>query len=134
MNENRIDGHGLCPFIQAVIVSPTGWANVATIDAVYDLLHMMGRDDILVGLGDVFAMNQSDPDVKSVGDCKYTKAIPQGSGGFLDSDTLYGLARDMPRSPRRCIHCTFLFYASLCALIIWCYILIFVQGIQQKTL
>ncbi|XP_031252044.1 uncharacterized protein LOC116109948 isoform X1 [Pistacia vera] len=87
--------------LKAIIVSPTGWANAATIDAVYDLLHMMGRDDITVGLGDVFAMNQSDPHVTSVGDCKYAKAIPKGSGGFLDSDTLYGLARDMPRSPRR---------------------------------
>lgn len=83
-------------FFQAIIVSPTGWANAATIDVVYDLLHMMGRDDIPVGLGDVFAMDLSDPR-----DCKYVKAIPQGSGGFLDSDTLYGLARHLPRSPRR---------------------------------
>ncbi|KAL9279932.1 putative inosine/uridine-preferring nucleoside hydrolase domain, ribonucleoside hydrolase [Arabidopsis thaliana] len=64
--------------LKAVIVSPTGWANTATIDVVYDLLHMMGRDDI-----------------------PYAKAVPQGCGGFLDSDTLYGLARDLPRSPRR---------------------------------
>ncbi|XP_057992224.1 nucleoside hydrolase 3 isoform X2 [Hevea brasiliensis] len=82
--------------LKAVIVSPTGWANAATIDVVYDLLHMMGRDDIPVGLGDIFALNQTDP-----GDCKYIKVIPQGSGGFLDSDTLYGLARHLPRSPRR---------------------------------
>ncbi|GAV63372.1 IU_nuc_hydro domain-containing protein [Cephalotus follicularis] len=87
--------------LKAIIVSPTGWANAATIDVVYDLLHMMGRDDIPVGLGDVFAMNQSDPKLSAVGDCNYFKAIPHGSGGFLDSDTLYGLARSMPRSPRR---------------------------------
>ncbi|KAJ8565921.1 hypothetical protein K7X08_008497 [Anisodus acutangulus] len=37
----------------------------------------------------------------ATGDCKYNKAIPQGSGGFLDSDTLYGLSRSLPRSPRR---------------------------------
>ncbi|KAF2287746.1 hypothetical protein GH714_002549 [Hevea brasiliensis] len=85
----------------AIIVSPTGWANAATIDVVYDLLHMMGRDDIPVGLGDVFAINQSDSIFSAVGDCKYVKAIPHGSGGFLDSDTLYGLARNLPRSPRR---------------------------------
>lgn len=88
--------------MQAVIVSPTGWANAATIDVVYDLLHMMGRDDIPVALGDVFATNQSDPVFSGVGDCKYVKAIPHGSGGFLDSDTLFGLARSLPRSPRRC--------------------------------
>ncbi|XP_010558509.1 PREDICTED: uncharacterized protein LOC104827126 isoform X2 [Tarenaya hassleriana] len=87
--------------LKAIMVSPTGWANAATIDVVYDLLHMMGRDDIPVGLGDMFAVNQSDPIFPAVGDCKYEKAVPQGSGGFLDSDTLYGLARDLPRSPRR---------------------------------
>ncbi|KAJ0238592.1 Inosine-uridine preferring nucleoside hydrolase family protein [Hirschfeldia incana] len=89
--------------LKAVIVSPTGWANAATIDVVYDLLHMMGRDDIPVGLGDVLALNQSHPRSPSVGDCLYAKTIPQGCGGFLDSDTLYGLARDLPRSARRYI-------------------------------
>ncbi|XP_009607062.1 nucleoside hydrolase 3-like isoform X1 [Nicotiana tomentosiformis] len=87
--------------LKAIIVSPTGWTNAATIDSVYDLLHMMGRDDIPVGLGDVFAMNQSDLVFSAVGECKYNKVIPQGSGGFLDSDTLYGLSRSLPRSPRR---------------------------------
>ncbi|KAL3505811.1 hypothetical protein ACH5RR_031193 [Cinchona calisaya] len=87
--------------LKAVLVTPTGWADAATIDAVYDLLHMMGRDDIPVGLGSMFAQNQSDPIFSAVGNCKYNKAIPHGSGGFLDSDTLYGLARDLPRSPRR---------------------------------
>jgi hypothetical protein len=62
----------------------------------------MGRDDIKVGIGEFFAMNQSNPSFPSVGDCKYVKAIPNGNGGFLDSDTLFGLARDLPHSPRRC--------------------------------
>jgi hypothetical protein len=88
-------------------VSPTGWANAATIDIIYDILHMMGRDDIPVGRGDVFATNQTDPFFSAVGGCKYVKAIPHGSGGYIDSDTLYGLARDLPRSPRRCILVTF---------------------------
>jgi hypothetical protein len=83
-------------------VSPTGWANAATIDIIYDILHMMGRDDIPVGLGDVFAMNQRDPIFGAVGGCKYVKTIPHGNGGYIDSDTLYGLARYLPRSPRRC--------------------------------
>ncbi|CAH2072405.1 unnamed protein product [Thlaspi arvense] len=87
--------------LKAIIVSPTGWANAATIDVVYDLLHMMGRDDIPVGMGEMFAMNQSDLIFPPVGDCKYVRAVPRGCGGFLDSDTLYGLARDLPRSPRR---------------------------------
>ncbi|KAK1430775.1 hypothetical protein QVD17_13771 [Tagetes erecta] len=88
-------------YLKAILVTGSGWANAATIDVVYDLLHMMGRDDILVGLGDLFAVNQSYPNGPLVGDCKYSKAIPHGSGGRLDSDTLYGLARDLPRSPRR---------------------------------
>ncbi|XP_047172572.1 uncharacterized protein LOC124840549 isoform X2 [Vigna umbellata] len=87
--------------LKAIIVSPTGWTNAATIDSIYDLLHMMGRDDIPVGLGDVFAIDQTDPIFEAVGECKYIKAIPHGNGGLLDSDTLYGLARDLPRSPRR---------------------------------
>ncbi|KAI3703627.1 hypothetical protein L1987_73819 [Smallanthus sonchifolius] len=87
--------------LKAILVTPTGWANAATIDVIYDLLNMMGRDDIIVGLGDSFGLNQSDPNYPSVGSCKYLKAIPHGSGGLLDSDTLFGLARDLPRSPRR---------------------------------
>ncbi|KZV36327.1 hypothetical protein F511_28769 [Dorcoceras hygrometricum] len=87
--------------LKAILVTPTGWANAATIDVVYDLLHMMGRDDVPVGLGDMFPMNQSEPIFLPVGGCNYNRAIPHGSGGFLDSDTLYGLARDLPRSPRR---------------------------------
>lgn len=89
-------------------MSPNGWANAATIDVIYDILHMMGRDDILVGLGDVFAVNQSDPFFSAVGDCKYVKAVPHGSGGFLNSNTLYGLACDLPRSPRRSSSLTFM--------------------------
>ncbi|KAK0601567.1 hypothetical protein LWI29_025370 [Acer saccharum] len=87
--------------LKGILVSPTGWATSATVDVVYDLLHMMGRDDIPVGLGDVFAIGQVHPTFPGIGDCKYVKAIPQGSGGLMDSDTLYGLARDLPRSPRR---------------------------------
>ncbi|KAK1351794.1 Pyrimidine-specific ribonucleoside hydrolase rihB [Heracleum sosnowskyi] len=87
--------------LKAILVTSTGWANAATVDVVYDLLHMMGRDDIPVGLGEFFAFNQSVLTNSNVGNCKYRKAIPQGSGGLLDSDTLYGFSRDLPRSPRR---------------------------------
>ncbi|XXG83359.1 hypothetical protein AAC387_Pa10g1135 [Persea americana] len=87
--------------LKAILVSGNGWANAATIDIIYDILHMMGRDDIPVGLGSLFALDQPDPSFSAVGDCKYIKAIPHGSGGFLDSDTLFGLSRSLPRSPRR---------------------------------
>ncbi|KAJ7542809.1 hypothetical protein O6H91_09G013000 [Diphasiastrum complanatum] len=87
--------------LTAITVTTNGWANPAAIDIVYDMLHMMGRDDIPVGLGSYFALNQSFPSFPSNGDCKYSQAIPLGSGGLLDSDTLFGLARELPRSPRR---------------------------------
>ncbi|XP_040379822.1 uncharacterized protein LOC102700802 isoform X1 [Oryza brachyantha] len=81
--------------LKGILVSGNGWANVASIDIVYDILHMMGRDDIPVGRGNTSALG-----APSLG-CKYVSAIPQGSSGLLDSDTLYGLARLLPRSPRR---------------------------------
>jgi hypothetical protein len=61
----------------------------------FDVLHMMGRDDVPVGLGNTSALGNP-----TLG-CKNSYAIPHGSGGFVDSDTLYGLARSLPRSPRR---------------------------------
>ncbi|KAL5701544.1 Nucleoside hydrolase 3 [Ranunculus cassubicifolius] len=87
--------------LKGILVTATGWTNAAAIDIVYDVLHMMGRDDIPVGRGEVFAMGQPNPSFSAVGDCKYIKAIPHGSGGQLDSDTLYGFARNLPKSPRR---------------------------------
>ncbi|XP_015875259.2 nucleoside hydrolase 3 [Ziziphus jujuba] len=87
--------------LKGILISGNGWATSATVDVVYDILHMMGRDDIPVGLGNVYAVGHAHPFYPAIGHCMYSKAVPQGSGGFLDSDTLYGLARDLPRSPRR---------------------------------
>uniref|UniRef100_J3M724 Inosine/uridine-preferring nucleoside hydrolase domain-containing protein n=2 Tax=Oryza brachyantha TaxID=4533 RepID=J3M724_ORYBR len=81
--------------LKAVLVNGNGWANIASIDIVYDIVHMMGRDDIPVGLGNTTALG-----MPTLG-CNNSYAIPHGSGGFIDSDTLYGLARSLPRSPRR---------------------------------
>ena len=76
-------------------MTANGWATAATIDLIYDVLHMMGRDDIPVGLGSVSPLD------KPYYSCDYVKFVPQGRGGHLDADTLFGLARDLPRSPRR---------------------------------
>ncbi|KAL6619254.1 hypothetical protein ACP70R_034393 [Stipagrostis hirtigluma subsp. patula] len=81
--------------LKGILASGNGWANVASIDIIYDILHMMGRDDIPVGRGNTTALG-----TPNLG-CKYVSVIPQGSGGLIDSDTLYGLARSLPRSPRR---------------------------------
>jgi hypothetical protein len=77
------------------LVGGNGWANIASIDIVYNILHMMGRDDIPVGRGNTTSLGTP------ILGCKYVSVIPQGSGGLLDSDTLYGLGRSLPRSPRR---------------------------------
>ncbi|MCO5566522.1 hypothetical protein L7F22_020199 [Adiantum nelumboides] len=87
--------------LKGITVSATGWSNAATIDLIYDILHMMGRDELLVGMGDFFAIGQAYPPLNITGDCKYRQWIPNGASGFIDSDTLFGLARDLPRSPRR---------------------------------
>ncbi|KMZ72029.1 Pyrimidine-specific ribonucleoside hydrolase [Zostera marina] len=81
--------------LKGILISGNGWANVGTIEVVYDILHMMGRDDIPIGLG---AMTPLGVPSSS---CNYVRAIPHGSGGLIDSDTLFGLARDLPKSPRR---------------------------------
>ncbi|TVU19334.1 hypothetical protein EJB05_35478 [Eragrostis curvula] len=81
--------------LKGILVSGNGWANIASIDIIYDILHMMGRDDIPVGRGNTTALGTP------ILGCKYLSVIPQGSGGLVDSDTLYGLARSLPRSPRR---------------------------------
>ncbi|RLN00782.1 hypothetical protein C2845_PM06G22090 [Panicum miliaceum] len=81
--------------VKGILVSGNGWANVASIDIIYDILHMMGRDDIPVGRGNTTALG-----TPSLG-CHYVSIIPQGSGGLIDSDTLYGLPLSLPRSPRR---------------------------------
>lgn len=73
---------------------------------------MMGRDDIPVGLGSFTALGT--PFLS----CKYVNAIPHGSGGLIDSDTLFGLAHNLPQSPRRYRHFVsatkFSFHALAC--------------------
>ncbi|XP_039127049.1 LOW QUALITY PROTEIN: uncharacterized protein LOC120263248 [Dioscorea cayenensis subsp. rotundata] len=98
--------------IKGILVNGNGWANAATIDIVYDVLHMMGRDDIPVGLGSFTALGT--PFLN----CKYVNAIPHGSGGLIDSDTLFGLAHNLQQSPRRYRHFVsatkFSFHALAC--------------------
>ncbi|EXB93888.1 hypothetical protein L484_002095 [Morus notabilis] len=74
-----------------ILISADGWASAATVDVLYDVLHMMGRDEIPVGLGEVFAMGQTHSAFSAIGDCTFRKSIRH----------LYGLARGLPRSPRR---------------------------------
>ncbi|PKA60895.1 Uridine nucleosidase 1 [Apostasia shenzhenica] len=124
--------------LKAILVTCTGWANAATIDIIYDVLHMMGRDDIPVGLGNPTAIGTP------ILGCKYVQAIPHGSGGFIDSDTLYGLARTLPRSPRRFtpknslkygypLNCDHPELQQLSALEVWQSVLVEVDPTQKVT-
>ncbi|VYS67278.1 unnamed protein product [Arabidopsis thaliana] len=83
--------------LKAVIVSPTGWANTATIDVVYDLLHMMGRDDISVGLGDMFAIYQSEPVFPSAGDLQ----VRQSGSTRYENSVEHGAPSDTDRPELR---------------------------------
>jgi hypothetical protein len=53
-----------CQHIQAVSISVNAWSNAGhAVNHLYDILYMMGRDDIMVGIG--------------------------GDGGISDSGTIY---------------------------------------------
>ncbi|CAL5400630.1 unnamed protein product [Camellia sinensis] len=83
-----------------ILVTSIGWANTATINIVYDVLQMMGRDDIPVGLGDVLAKAKQTHlsfslEIASIDRLSLTAVV--------DSWTPihYGFAHCLPRSPRR---------------------------------
>ncbi|KAJ6876454.1 hypothetical protein NC651_029443 [Populus alba x Populus x berolinensis] len=54
-------------------------------------------------LGDEPLSGQAEPNSLAVADCKCAKAIPHGNNGYprLQSNTLHGLAFELPYSPRR---------------------------------
>ncbi|KAM3404031.1 hypothetical protein ACQJBY_007244 [Aegilops geniculata] len=79
---------------------------------------MMGRDDILVGIGGEGGISDAgtiypnvggylpliDQGITTVGDCRYRKAVPLEGGGRLDIDTNWGIRRSfLPQGNRRYI-------------------------------
>uniref|UniRef100_A0A8R7K1Q4 Inosine/uridine-preferring nucleoside hydrolase domain-containing protein n=2 Tax=Triticum urartu TaxID=4572 RepID=A0A8R7K1Q4_TRIUA len=79
---------------------------------------MMGRDDILVGIGGDGGISDAgtiypnvggylpliDQGITTVGDCRYRKAVPLEGGGRLDIDTNWGIRRSfLPQGNRRYI-------------------------------
>ncbi|KAK9088468.1 hypothetical protein Scep_027550 [Stephania cephalantha] len=85
--------------LKGILISATGWANAATIDVVYDILHMMGRDDIPVGRGEVFAIGRANPSFHHCWHRKYIKAIPHGVGGFRTRYTLWTCSKFASKPP-----------------------------------
>ncbi|XP_078179184.1 nucleoside hydrolase 5-like isoform X3 [Carex rostrata] len=103
--------------LKAVTINANSWSNAGhAVNHLYDILYMMGRDDIRVGVGGEGGISKDgklypdiggylpliDQDMSTVGDCRYRQAIPVG--GRLNIDTNYGLRRSfLPQGSRRYI-------------------------------
>ncbi|GJN14236.1 hypothetical protein PR202_gb01034 [Eleusine coracana subsp. coracana] len=91
----------------SVTINVNAWSDAGhAVNHVYDVLYMMGRDDIQVGVGGDGGISDSgtiypnvggylpliDQGMTTVGNCRYRQAIPQ-EGGRLDVDTNFGIRR-----------------------------------------
>ncbi|XP_039838365.1 uncharacterized protein LOC120698715 isoform X5 [Panicum virgatum] len=103
--------------LKAITISANAWSDAGhAVNHLYDLLYMMGRDDITVGVGGdggisddgriypnvggYFAIIQQE--MSTVGGCRYRQTIPQGRNGRLDVNTNYGIRRAfLPQGDRR---------------------------------
>eukprot|EP00268_Persea_americana_P016415 TRINITY_DN17783_c0_g1_i5.p1 TRINITY_DN17783_c0_g1~~TRINITY_DN17783_c0_g1_i5.p1 ORF type:complete len:431 (+),score=69.46 TRINITY_DN17783_c0_g1_i5:229-1521(+) len=94
--------------LEAVTITANTWINAGhAVNYVYDILHMMDRDDIPVGVGGEGGILPNgtilpnvggylpiiDQGISTVGGCRYRQAIPLGQGGRLDLDTNFGIRR-----------------------------------------
>lgn len=97
-NRSQID-------LKAITISANMWTDAGhAVNHVYDLLYMMDRDDIVVGLGGeggILPNGTILPDVggylpiieqgtSTFGGCRYRQAVPRGR---LFTDTNYGIRR-----------------------------------------
>jgi len=103
--------------LKAVSISVNAWSDAGhAVNHLYDILYMMGRDDILVGVGGDGGISDSgtiysnvggylpmiDQGMTTVGGCRYRQAIPLEGGGRLDKDTNFGIRRGfLPQGDRR---------------------------------
>ncbi|KAL4565002.1 hypothetical protein LXL04_029083 [Taraxacum kok-saghyz] len=94
---------------KAVTVNTNSWTNAGhAANQIYDLLYMMGRDDIDVGVGGEGGISRNGKILPNVGGylpiidqgsgtggpCRYRQVIPIGSsGGRLDIDTNFGFRK-----------------------------------------
>ncbi|TMW86722.1 hypothetical protein EJD97_020960 [Solanum chilense] len=110
LNRSEID-------LKAITISANGWANAGhAVNHVYDMLYMMGRDDIAVGVGGeggILPNGTIMPDVGGYlpiidqgdgtdGYCRYRQTVPVGLGGRLNIDSNYGFRKIfLPQGKRR---------------------------------
>ncbi|GAU11087.1 hypothetical protein TSUD_197110 [Trifolium subterraneum] len=79
---------------EAVTINANTWSSAGhVVNQIYDLLYMMGRDDIAVGVGGeggILPNGTILPNgMTTTGGCRYRQAIPVGLGGRLDVDANY---------------------------------------------
>lgn len=102
--------------VKAITINANTWSDAGhSINQVYDILYMMGRDDIPVGVGGEGGILSNgkilpnvggylpliDQKLTTGGGCRYRQAIPPGFGGRLDTDNNYGIRRDfLPQGER----------------------------------
>ncbi|XP_039838400.1 pyrimidine-specific ribonucleoside hydrolase RihA-like isoform X4 [Panicum virgatum] len=102
--------------VKAITINANEWSDAGhAVNHLYDILYMMGRDDVAVGVGGdggISGVGDVRPDVggylplidqgmTTAGGCRYRQAIPPGRGGRLDVDTNSGVRRGfLPQGPR----------------------------------
>ncbi|KAJ4809011.1 Pyrimidine-specific ribonucleoside hydrolase RihA [Rhynchospora pubera] len=103
--------------LKAITLNVNSWTDAGhAINQMYDLLYMMDRDDIPVGVGGEGGISYDGtifPDVggylsiieqgmTTVGECRYRQSIPIGGGGRLDIDSNYGIRKGfLPQGDRK---------------------------------
>ncbi|XP_054786382.1 nucleoside hydrolase 3-like isoform X2 [Prosopis cineraria] len=102
--------------LEGITISTNGWTNAGhAVNQVYDLLYMMNRDDVAVGVGGEGGILENgtvlpnvggylpliEQGINTVGGCRYRQAIPLGLGGRLDIDSNYGLRKAFLPQGRR---------------------------------
>ncbi|PHT94986.1 hypothetical protein T459_02868 [Capsicum annuum] len=101
--------------MQAITINTNGWTDAGhAVNQVYDILYMMGRNDVAVGVGGEGGIRSNGtimPDVGgylpiidqedgTAGYCRYRQAVPIGRGGRLDIDSNYGFRKSfLPQVP-----------------------------------
>lgn len=103
--------------LEAVTINTNAWTDAGhAVNQIYDILYMMGRDDLSVGMGGEGGIKEDGhilPDVggylpiveqgnATAGGCRYRQAIPVGLGGRLDIDSNYGIRKAfLPQGSRK---------------------------------
>ncbi|KAE8726384.1 Histidine-containing phosphotransfer protein 1 isoform 1 [Hibiscus syriacus] len=103
--------------LQAITVNTNGWSDAGhAINHIYDILFMMGRDDVPVGIGGEGGILHNgtilqdvggyqpiiDQGMSTAGECRYRQAIPVAQRGRLDVNSNYGIRKAfLPQGGRR---------------------------------